>query len=120
MHGAICRLLRPELDTKNPAVPFQQNRWMPEARLALCLQFHLKVVWNCPHIDGGCRKQKLLDVTAITCEQDSSGRVISSDGAGTAINGRNDTIALASLVCVASGFHLRPSRASTTGMVPIC
>jgi hypothetical protein len=43
MHGAICRLLRPELDTKNPAVPFQQNRWMPEARLALCLQFHIRL-----------------------------------------------------------------------------
>ncbi len=53
-----------------------------------------------------CRKQKLLDVTAITCEQDSSGSVISSDGTGTAINGRNDTVALASLVRVASGLHL--------------
>ena len=27
---------------------------------------------------------------------------------------------LASLVCVASGFHLRPSRTSTTGLAPRC
>jgi hypothetical protein len=38
----------------------------------------------------------------------------------TVINGHADTVALASLVRVASSFHLQPNRKSTTDMAPIC
>jgi len=53
-----------------------------------------------------------LDVTAITCD-----RIFPCDGTGTAINRRVKTVpSVASLVRVASGFHLQPSGKSTSGM----
>ena len=70
--------------------------------------------------NAACRNYKLLDVTAVTCDRISSGALPACNGTRTTINGRIDTVALASLVRVASGFHLRPSRPSTTGMAPTC
>jgi hypothetical protein len=47
--------------------------------------------------------------------------IFPGDGTGTTINGPIERIAsMASLVRMASGFHLQPNRKSATGMAPIC
>jgi hypothetical protein len=108
-----------------PAIPFQQRRWtLHDAPVSLDQQFHV-----CEMISGGLegcvkrpsRRCSLSELETAGCDgchmhQDSSGKV---QGTRAAINWRI-TVALASLVRVASGFHLRPSGTSTTGVVPIC
>jgi hypothetical protein len=125
MRSAICHQLRLGLDTKrtSDSIPTETL----DAPVALGQQIHVclnkrrtrRLCDAPPHINAACRNYKLLDVTAVTCDRISSGALPACNGTRTTINGRIDTVALASLVRVASSYRPRPSRTTASSVAPV-